>query len=114
MAEPEGEEPDYRFTLANERTFLAWVRTALALVAGGVAVWQYLPDLGVPALRGGIGIALVVLGTVLAGLSHHRWRATQRAIRRSEPLPTGIGVPLLAAGVTAVALGVLVLVVVGR
>ena len=31
----DGEEPDYRFTLANERTFLAWVRTALGLLAGG-------------------------------------------------------------------------------
>lgn len=41
-AEP-GTEPDYRFTLANERTFLAWIRTALALIAGGVAVAQLLP-----------------------------------------------------------------------
>jgi hypothetical protein len=32
------QEPDYRFTFANERTFLAWIRTALALIAGGVAV----------------------------------------------------------------------------
>ena len=32
-----GKTPDYRFTLANERTFLAWIRTALALMAGAVA-----------------------------------------------------------------------------
>ena len=38
-----GEEPDYRFTLANERTFLAWIRTALALIAGGVALVQLVP-----------------------------------------------------------------------
>jgi putative membrane protein len=38
-----GEEPDYRFTLANERTFLAWIRTSLALLAGGVAVVQLVP-----------------------------------------------------------------------
>jgi putative membrane protein len=44
MPEPawrhEGTEPDYRFTLANERTFLAWIRTALALLAGGVLLHQ--------------------------------------------------------------------------
>ncbi|WP_143342795.1 YidH family protein, partial [Crossiella equi] len=33
-----GEEPDPRFTLANERTFLAWIRTSLGLMAAGVAV----------------------------------------------------------------------------
>ncbi|MBM7772310.1 putative membrane protein [Actinokineospora baliensis] len=114
MSDAPGDEPDYRFTLANERTFLAWVRTALALVAGGVAVWQYLPDMGLPVLRSAIGIGLVVLGTVLAGLSHHRWRITQRAMRLGLPLPAGPQVPLVAVGVTAVAVAVLVLVVVGR
>ncbi|SES37234.1 YidH family protein [Actinokineospora terrae] len=114
MGETVGEEPDYRFTLANERTFLAWVRTALALVAGGVAVWQYLPDMGLPALRSGIGIALVLLGTVLAALSHHRWRVTQRAMRSGEPLPAGLQVPLVAIGVSVVATAVLILVIVGR
>ena len=45
-----GEEPDYRFTLANERTFLAWIRTALALVAGGLGAVSLLPDIGVSAI----------------------------------------------------------------
>ncbi|SDD71540.1 YidH family protein [Actinokineospora iranica] len=106
----EGEEPDYRFTLANERTFLAWVRTALALVAGGVAVAQYLPDLGAPLPRSVIGVALIALGAVLAALSHRRWRRTQRAMRLGRPLPATPQIPLLAFGVTAVAIGVLVLV----
>ena len=35
---PAGREPDPRFTLANERTFLAWIRTALGLLAGGIGV----------------------------------------------------------------------------
>ena len=35
-----GHEPDYRFTLANERTFLAWIRTSLGLMAVGLAVAQ--------------------------------------------------------------------------
>jgi putative membrane protein len=51
-------EPDYRFTLANERTFLAWIRTALALIAGGVAVVQLVPALSIPGVRHGLGTVL--------------------------------------------------------
>ncbi|MGQ0840591.1 YidH family protein [Actinokineospora sp.] len=107
----EGAEPDYRFTLANERTFLAWVRTALALIAGGVAVAQYLPDLGTPVVRALIGVGLVALGTALAALSHRRWRRTERAMRLGQALPANPQIPLLAFGVTAVAVAALVLVV---
>ncbi len=110
----EGEEPDYRFSLANERTFLAWSRTSLALVAAGVAVAQYIPDLGPPALRTALGAGLVLLGVVLAAVSHRRWREVRRAMRLGRPLPPTPQIPLLAAGVTAVAIGALVLVLVGR
>ncbi|MCG8920093.1 DUF202 domain-containing protein [Actinokineospora sp. PR83] len=107
----EGEDPDYRFSLANERTFLSWVRTALALLAGGVAVSQYLPAAPVP-LRTALALALVTLGTVLAALSHRRWRRTERAMRLGRALPPTTQLPLLAFGVTAVAVGLLVLVLV--
>jgi len=53
-------EPDYRFTLANERTFLAWIRTALALIAGGVAVVQLVPALSIPGVRHGLGSVLTL------------------------------------------------------
>ena len=36
-----GHEPDYRFTLANERTFLAYIRTALAFFAAGTAILSF-------------------------------------------------------------------------
>src|SRR3546814_13520956 len=49
-------EPDYRFTLANERTFLAWIRTALALIAGGIAVVQFVPSFGIPGVRHGLSV----------------------------------------------------------
>ena len=39
-----GEAPDYRFSLANERTFLAWIRTALGFLAAGVGLDQLAPD----------------------------------------------------------------------
>ena len=60
----EGEEPDARFTLANERTFLAWNRTALALISVGLAVTQLLPPFRVTFGRRIIGLPLIVLGAV--------------------------------------------------
>ena len=57
-----GSQPDYRFSLANERTFLAWLRTGLALIAGGLAAAQFLPPLPVPHLREAIAVALLLLG----------------------------------------------------
>lgn len=82
-----GHEPDYRFSLANERTFLAWIRTALALDAGGVGVIQLFPPFVVPGTREAIGLVLVGLGTLVAMTSYRRWAAYERAIRTDEPLP---------------------------
>ncbi|WP_127781929.1 DUF202 domain-containing protein [Rhodococcus sp. X156] len=81
------EEPDYRFTLANERTFLAWMRTALALLAAGVAVVQLVPEFSVAAVRIGVGVTLGVLSVVMSVGGTWRWYATQRAMRRGHPLP---------------------------
>lgn len=80
-------EPDYRFTLANERTFLAWQRTALGLLAAAVGVVQFLPELAIPGLRHILGgaIAVVAVLTSVAGL--HRWSQVDQAIRRNLPLP---------------------------
>ncbi|UVS77408.1 YidH family protein [Actinokineospora sp. UTMC 2448] len=105
-------EPDYRFTLANERTFLAWVRTALALVAAGVAVAQYLPDLGPPVVRTVLGVVLVLFGSGVAGLSHRRWRRAQEAIRAGRALPSAPELAVIAYGVALVGVVVLVLVLV--
>ncbi|MFP5372097.1 MAG: YidH family protein [Actinomycetes bacterium] len=82
-----GSDPDYRFTLANERTFLAWIRTALALIAAGVAVVQLLPEFAFPGARHGLGVALAGAGGVLAVLSARRWARIQRAMRRDQDLP---------------------------
>ena len=82
-----GSTPDYRFSLANERTFLAWVRTGLALVAGGLGVAQFLPPLPVPHLREVIAIGLLLLGAAVAVRAVDHWARTERAIRLGEELP---------------------------
>jgi putative membrane protein len=82
-----GERPDYRFSLANERTFLAWVRTGLALVAGGLAAAQFLPPLPLKHLREGFAIALLVLGGVVAVRAVDHWARSERAMWLRRDLP---------------------------
>lgn len=110
----EGTEPDPRFTLANERTFLAWIRTALALVAGGIGLEAFLPPLAVPGLRQALAIGLVLLGSAVSANAFRQWAATQRAMRLGEPLPVPVLAPLLALGVAAMSLVTVVLLVVSR
>ena len=108
-----GHEPDYRFSLANERTFLAWIRTALALDAAGIGVVQLLPPLGVPFARESLGIALLVLGTVVAATSYRRWNGAERALRTDEPLPHPAMPRVLAVSISALAAAAAALVLLG-
>jgi len=106
-------EPDYRFTLANERTFLAWVRTALALLAGGVALHSLGESFSSSAVRTGLAIAAVALSFVLTVGAYARWRGVQDAMRTGRPLPHPYLAPLLATGVAVVAAVVGVVLVAG-
>ena len=85
---PQEQEPDPRFTFANERTFLAWQRTALALIGGGIAVTQILPAFDLPGGRRILGLPMIVMGGIIAFTSYGRWAVNQRALRRGEPLPS--------------------------
>lgn len=103
---------DYRFTLANERTFLAYVRTALALDAAGLAAAQFLTDVGTGWLRQLVAIALVLAGTLVAASAYRRWAGNDAAMRRGAPLPTS-SLPLgLAVGAALISLAALALVLV--
>jgi putative membrane protein len=82
-----GTTPDYRFSLANERTFLAWIRTGLALVAGGLAAAQFLPELPIAYLREIIAIAMLLLGGAVAVRAVDHWARTERAMRLGRDLP---------------------------
>jgi putative membrane protein len=115
-AHPPGEtEPDARYTFANERTFLAWIRTALALVAAGLAIVQLLPPF--PGLHWGrhaIGIPLILLGSVVPVLSYLEWQSNQRALRRGEPMRPSRLPLLLTVVITLVGLVAAVLTLVSR
>ena len=100
-----GTEPDARFTFANERTFLAWSRTALALVVAGLAIVQLLPPFpGVPVGRHLLGLPLIALGGVLAVTAYSEWVRNQHALRRGEPMPRSVLPWILAATVTLIAI----------
>ena len=100
----EGTEPDPRFTFANERTFLAWSRTALALVVAGLGVVQLLPPFpGVPWGRHVLGVPLIVFGAVVAVAAYGEWVKSQRALRHGRPLPRSVMPRLLAAVITVIA-----------
>lgn len=108
-----GSEPDPRFTLANERTFLAWIRTGLALIAGGVALDAVeLPLL--PVMHVAAAAVLLVLGLLIPLLAWFSWGITERALRRGEPLPSSARLTLpLAIGVVLVAVFIVIGIVLG-
>ncbi len=101
----DGVEPDARFTFANERTFLAWSRTSLALLAAGLAVSELLPPFpGVPWGRHLIGIPLILLAAAVALISHGEWKANQRALRLGAPLQRSRLPRILAATISGICL----------
>lgn len=106
-----GEDPDYRFSLANERTFLAWIRTALALLAGGVALVSVVPDFGPRWLKHAAGAVLLLLSATLSLMAYRRWRLTEDALRTGQSLPSPRLLRVLSAGLVVVAVAVFALLV---
>lgn len=110
---PNDDEPDVRFTYANERTFLAWNRTALALIATGVAATQLLPGFRVTWGRRLVGLPLIALGAVVAAEAFRQWRHNQQAMRRNDPLPHSTMPLVLTGGIVVVGLVAVVLAALG-
>jgi putative membrane protein len=101
-----GTEPDVRFSLANERTFLAWIRTGLALIAGGVALELLGVDLQ-SSFRLAAALVLIVAGILTPAFGWIGWMRGERAMRLQEPLPGSPLGPVVAAAVSLA--GILVL-----
>jgi putative membrane protein len=103
-------EPDYRYTLANERTFLAYQRTAIGLVAASLAVFNLLEQAWAPQL---LGALLLVAGGVATLGGYLRFRGVERAIRSGEPLPVNQTAHLLALAVVICLVAAALSVVIG-
>ena len=92
---PDGHEPDPRFTLANDRTYLAWTRTALAFLAGGIALAAFdIAGLDKP-VQDAMAVLILLGGLFIAGGAAVRWVQVERAMRRNKPLPVPAIVPVL-------------------
>ncbi len=109
-----GTEPDPRFSFANERTFLAWIRTGLGFLAAGVAiaaVARLTARLGVEVRIA--SIILIICGMVCGISALLRWTANERAMRLGQPLPSSPLLLVLTGIVTGVGIIALIAVSLG-
>ena len=111
--EPASTEPDPRVSYANERTMLAWIRTALGLMTAGLAITQILPAFTIAGGRRSIGLPLIALGIGTAAAAYRQWDANERAIRAGRPLPRSHLAAIVTGGIVIIATFALVLATVG-
>lgn len=93
---PDGDEPDPRFTLANEGNFLAVTRTSLAFLAGGIALEAFPVEYMDKGVRTTLAVFIIAVGMVVITAGAVRWFRVERAMRHDRPLPTSTAAPLLA------------------
>ena len=109
MADPSGDggrEVDYRFILANERTFLAWMRTSLGLIAGGVALDQFVAVGSGSTLVRVIALIVIVLGATVASIGVLQWHRADAAMYGGQPMRRTRIVPFLGIGLVVVAVAI--------
>jgi putative membrane protein len=107
MAEAPPGDALRRTRLANERTFLAWLRTGVTCLAAGLAIGRILPELiGEDATwaYAAIGAGWATVGMALIGYGLRRERAVAAAVERGEYAPVE-GVALVALTGVAFLLG---------
>ncbi len=105
-----GEAPDYRFSLANERTSLAWIRTALGFLAAGVGLDQLAPGFTTPVIRELLALLLCLFAGGLAIYGYLRWLHNEKAMRLKEDLAYTHGLLIISLIVMSVAATVTALV----
>jgi putative membrane protein len=107
------QEVDYRFLLANERTFLAWMRTALALVAGGVALDQFVVVAGARDLVAFLGVFAITLGAIVAVLGIVQWRRADQAMRNGTRMNSSLTLMIIGAMLAVFAFAIALLLTFG-
>ncbi|MGN1057334.1 MAG: YidH family protein [Comamonas sp.] len=80
-----GEDPDYRFSFANERTYLAWIRTSLAITAGCVLLAEVTQS-AKPFFHY-LVIGLSLLAAMLSVMAYLQWKRSEIAMRLRQALP---------------------------
>ena len=103
---PHPQDVDYRFVLANERTFLAWIRTSLGIIAGGVALDQFVVVGRDHQILGPLSIAVIVLGACISVIGTIRWTRVDAAMRAGRPLARTSGILII--GIAVAVAGVIV------
>lgn len=81
-----GQAPDYRFSLANERTYLSWIRTSLALLAGAVGIEHLVPEFKESSFRLVVTILLCTMAAVMPLVAYRRWASNELAMRTGQAL----------------------------
>jgi putative membrane protein len=85
----EGEAPDYRFSLANERTFLAWIRTGLGFFVAAIAIDQLVAYLQINSKLALFFYAFITISALCIGNGYWRWRANEICMRHGHALKYG-------------------------
>jgi len=105
--------PDERFTLASERTFLAWMRTSLGLLAAGVAVLHLVPDFSTSWVRTTLGLILILMAASASMIGLRRWLQVRTALQSGAPMPEAKELWLFAVGIGGMAVLAAVVTVLG-
>jgi putative membrane protein len=81
------QRPDPRFSLANERTLLAWLRTALSFVVAGLAALSLGDRVRHARLLSVLGAFVCLVGALAAVTAYRRWKRVSEVLETGERLP---------------------------